>query len=259
MDLEGAAHGRFQQVGWTDCTGSTNADVREAAQRTPSTSVVLFADEQTAGRGRRDRQWTMAHGGGLLVSFYVPWPAGVEAHAIPTALGVATVSAIASVGRHVHLKWPNDIVAIDDRKIGGMLSEAVTTAGTFAGVICGLGCNVAWPDREARALPGLENAVSLDSLGNARVDRDILARSLIEAFDHELDLVQSAGVAALYDRYRSVCTTIGREIRVDRADGTSLMGTATDVSIDGSLLVLVDGSQHRVDVGDVVHLRPAAG
>lgn len=255
MKLEQAAHGRFQEVSWVRSTASTNTDLVAAAHRSPDTPRVLFADLQTAGRGRRNRSWDMPAARGLLVSFYVPWTRAGEAHVIPTALGVAAVDAIALVGRRVGLKWPNDIVTTDDKKVGGMLSGVVSTAGTFSGVVAGLGCNVSWPDPYNEALP---DATNLDVLAEGKVDREELASSLIAAFDAELDHVQAYGSEREYDRYRARCWTIGNTVRVEHID-SSFTGMATDVSSDGSLVVVVDGVQRRVDVGDVVHLRRIDG
>lgn len=252
MKLGQAQTARFQRVSWTPVTGSTNADLLKRASEFPDEAEVLFTDEQTAGRGRRDRRWDMVAGGGLLVSFYVPWTSPEEAHAIPTALGVAAIEAIAMMGRQVWLKWPNDIIAPDNRKVAGMLSETVVVDGCFVGVIIGLGCNVSWPDPSVAA--ELPNAVSLDRLGDDPVDRTKLAVSLVEAFDRELDGVQARGVGQLQDRYRARCRTIGSMVRIDQGD-TVVTGQATDVSVDGALLVSIDGVQRRVDVGDVVHLR----
>ena len=252
MELETAAHGRFQLVSWTQVTGSTNADLVRHAMRAPTEAAVLFADEQTAGRGRRDRRWEMAPGGGLLVSFFVPWTPVADAHAVPTALAVAAVEAISQMGRETGLKWPNDIVTLDDRKIGGMLSETVSVDGKFVGVVAGLGCNVSWPDAGAR--DELPDAANLDELGEGYVDRNVLARSLIVSFDQELDTVRSSGIPRLHDRYRTRCRTIGTKVQIDQGDRV-IMGEATDVSPDGALIVMVDGVQRRIDVGDVVHLR----
>lgn len=258
MNLDDASAGRFTRVSWVARTGSTNADVLELARQAPTEACVLFADEQTEGRGRRDRRWEMAPAGGLLVSFFVPWTTSDEAHVVPTALGVAAVEAIARFSREVFVKWPNDIVAPDDKKVGGMLSEALAVDGDFAGVVVGLGCNVSWPPASTSPVVGLERAVSLDALGADPVDRTELARALIAAFDRELDLARDRGVNALHDRYRARCSTLGRMVRIERRDSV-VEGVATDVSADGALLVSVDGVQRRVDVGDVVHLRPAPG
>lgn len=256
MNVDDAACGLFQDVAWVEVTGSTNEDLVAQAKSAPSQPSVLFTDEQTAGRGRRDRKWDMVRGGGLLVSFFVPSNAAADAHTIPTALGVAAIDAIATTGRDVGLKWPNDVIASDHRKVAGMLSEAVYLEGRFVGVVAGLGCNISWPDSSvADEFPG---AASLDMLGEDPVDREHLAVALVRAFDTELDHLRLRGPGYLQDRYRTRCRTIGSMVRIDQGEQV-VTALATDISPDGSLVVTIDGVQRRIDVGDVVHLRVVDG
>ena len=263
MQLENATSGRFRSVSWTATTESTNADMVVHARRSPNEAAVLFTDVQTAGRGRRNRRWDMESGGGLLVSFFVPWSGASEAHVIPTALGVAAVKAIEASDRSVGLKWPNDLLAISadpelsGKKVGGMLSEVVTIDGQLAGVVVGLGCNTSWPSNDPNIRAEhheLADATSLDALTKTAVDREKLARDLISAFDAELESVMRLGPTSLFDRYRDRCLTIGTHVRIERPDGV-ITGIATDVDRTGALIVVHEGVQLRVDVGDVVHLR----
>lgn len=253
-DFSSIGSGRFQHIDYVAQTGSTNDDLASVVASTPAQPRVRIADEQVAGRGRRDRTWDMPAGGGLLISFFVPWTDAATAHLVPTCLGVAAVEAALGQGRVISLKWPNDLVDDEDRKLGGMLSSASLHQGDMIGVIAGLGCNVSWPPANNAALP---NATCLDRLGGAPVDRVALAVSLIAAFDDALTSLQTRGAQPLHDRYRRSCRTIGQRVRVERSAG-DLVGVATDIDPSGALLVTVDATQHRVDVGDLIHLRPAA-
>ena len=257
MTFEVTPNGRFQLVDWVDETGSTNDDLVDIATTDPTTARVLFTELQTAGRGRRDRSWEMVSGGGLLVSFYVPWSDRDTAHLVPTCLGLAAVDAITEVGLHVQLKWPNDLVNASGKKLGGMLSTAVLSGGQMAGVVAGMGCNVSWPDGDA--LRELPNASSLDVLseeaGGDAVDRELLASALVRAMETELSELSIHGPTRIHDTYRERCLTLGQRVMVEQKSG-ELVGLATDIDPTGALLIEVDGIQHRVDVGDVVHLRP---
>ena len=259
MDVSNVGRGRFTRVDHVEQTGSTNVDLIESAKADPTTPLVLIADEQRAGRGRRDREWTMPPGGGLLISFFVPWKTASTVHIVPTCLGVAAVQAAAECGRSVELKWPNDLVDHGDKKLGGMLSSAVVDAGRFAGVVSGLGFNISWPTKDIAELP---DAICLDRMGSEPVDRLELATALVSAFDETLRFVETNGVDALHDRYRKNCRTIGQRVRVECGAGSDLdpellVGIATDIDPSGALLLDVDGVQHRIDVGDVIHLRPS--
>jgi BirA family biotin operon repressor/biotin-[acetyl-CoA-carboxylase] ligase len=209
-------------------TGSTNADLLATAGSRPDRSV-LAAGHQTAGRGRLDRRWDAPPGANLLVSLLfhvVPDDPGELARRV----GVAAVDACReSAGVVASLKWPNDVL-VGDRKLAGILAERSATGS----VVVGLGLNVRWaPDGAARLGPTL-----------APVD---VLHALLTAYDRlPVDITA---------RYHQELTTLGRRVRIELAAG-SLEGTATDVDPDGRLVVLdACGITHRVDVGDVVHVR----
>ncbi|HLM62836.1 MAG TPA: biotin--[acetyl-CoA-carboxylase] ligase [Acidimicrobiales bacterium] len=159
-DVRAAVAGtRFSDVRWTPETGSTNADVLALARDGAGEGIVVVADHQTAGRGRRSRTWVAPPGGSLLVSVLLRPPAPV-AGATTMAAAVAMADAVdevaaafgrgraagdasragvdagavsgpgGAVGGEVRLKWPNDLV-VGDRKLGGILAEADWPAGAI--------------------------------------------------------------------------------------------------------------------------------
>ena len=209
-------------------TGSTNADLLATAAARPHRSV-LVSDHQTAGRGRLDRRWDAPPGTNLLVSLLfhdVPEDPGE----LTRRVGLAAVDACDEVaGVTAVLKWPNDVL-VGDRKLAGILAERSSTGS----VVVGLGLNVGWaPDGAAK-------------LGSDIDPLDVLS-ALLAAFDRLPDDV--AG------RYRETLATIGRRVRIERADGV-LDGTAIDVDPDGRLVVVDPCAvTHRIDAGDVIHLR----
>jgi BirA family transcriptional regulator, biotin operon repressor / biotin---[acetyl-CoA-carboxylase] ligase len=229
---EAAISPRPWPPGWTvehvAETGSTNADLLATAGWRPDRSV-LVTDHQTAGRGRLDRRWDAPPGANLLVSLLfhrVPRDPGE----LTRRVGLAAVDACReAAGIVAVLKWPNDVL-VDDRKLAGILAQR-SAAGA---VVVGLGLNVRWaPDGAAR-------------LGAAVAPLDVL-HALLDAYDRLPDDVG--------DRYRRTLATLGRTVRIELTDGT-LAGTALDVEPDGRLVVLDQcGVTHRVDVGDVIHLR----
>lgn len=248
--------GRFTEVEWIERTGSTNSDVVALVQAGDLRPRALLAEEQLAGRGRRDRTWSMPSGGGLLVSAFVPWSVSATMFAVPMALGIAAVEAVADTGRETRLKWPNDVVSADGRKVAGMLSDVVGSSANDAreqlGIVVGLGCNISWPGPE----DGLPNAICLDALADPRIDRGALATGLLTGFDAELSRLETYGVRPTIDRYRERCATIGRSVRIETGPDEAIVGRAVDIDRAGRLLVEVGGSRRAVDAGDVVHLRP---
>lgn len=255
---------RFAEVEWVADTGSTNADLLRAA-RDGAGERARVADHQSAGRGRLDRRWEAPPGASLLMSVLVhePFPA-TGPQLLGTALGVAAVDALAGptglaglAGVEVGLKWPNDVVAPgagpdgEDLKLGGLLSELVSTPGGSA-VVVGLGLNLTWPDGFPEELTHIATAVNL--LGG-RVDREDLVVALLEAMHRTSELTDPGACEALMSRYRELCVTLGRSVRVELPRET-LEGRAVDVVVDGSLVVEVAGTLRLITAGDVVHLRP---
>jgi len=225
-----------------DETGSTNDDARALAREGAAHLTTVVADVQTAGRGRRGRSWIARPGDALLASWVIRPTMPVEQWSVlPLIVGVACVEAVrARTGVDAALKWPNDVM-VGERKLGGILVEAEPPAFAVAGVGINSAATV-FPE-DLRTPP-----TSLAIEGASRLDRaDLLAAILRSCADLLGD--PEASLA----RYRGVCATLGRRIRVERAQGNPIEGVARDVDASGALLV--DGE--RVSTGDVVHLSDA--
>jgi BirA family biotin operon repressor/biotin-[acetyl-CoA-carboxylase] ligase len=217
-------------------TGSTNADLLQAIEAGAPDGTVLVTDHQTAGRGRLDRHWDAPPGANLLVSILfrsVPEPP----IALTRRVGIAAVDAVAALtGRDARLKWPNDVL-LDGRKLAGILAQR-SPGGP---VVVGLGLNVGWAPEGAAALGPEVRPVA--------VLTEVLAA---------LDRAAPTEPAMIDTRYRLLLATLGMSVRVELAGG-DLLGTAVDVDADGRLVVLdACAITHRVDAGDVVHLRSSS-
>jgi BirA family biotin operon repressor/biotin-[acetyl-CoA-carboxylase] ligase len=233
---------RFGDVTWRAEVGSTNDEVAARARAGTPEGVVVVADRQAAGRGRRGRTWDAPPASSLLVSVLLRPPAPYLA---VMAAGLAAVEACRSTaGVHPSLKWPNDLMVDGRGKLAGILAE---TAGDHGGVVVGLGLNVDWGDAP---LPPGATSLAEAAGGGDGLDRVVLLVAYLVAL--EARCRQSA--VDLVADYRDACSTIGRRVRVDLPGGESFEGRATGVDDDGRLVV--DG--RPVAAGDVVHVRPAS-
>ncbi|MGB8651236.1 MAG: biotin--[acetyl-CoA-carboxylase] ligase [Mycobacteriales bacterium] len=218
--------------------GSTNQVVAERARAGEPHGLVVVAEEQTAGRGRLDRHWLSPPRAGLTFSVLLR-PDAAQLGWVPLLGGLAVAQALrAQAGVDADLKWPNDVL-VDDRKVAGLLAEAVGSGADTAAVL-GIGLNVTTRREE---LPD-DQATSLLLEGATTTDRDTLLRAVLRALG-----------GALGDRavssYRAMCGTLGRQVRLELPGGTSVEGTAEAVDDQGRLVV--DGVAYAA--GDVVHLR----
>lgn len=236
-------------------TGSTNADLVALAHQGEPPGLVLVAGHQTAGRGRLGRSWSAPPGASLLVSALLGPPRGSPVHGATWAVALAAGDACAAVaGVEAELKWPNDLV-VGDRKLAGILAEAVVADGEVVAVVVGMGLNVTWPD--PAELPGelAARVVALNHLTGAPVDRGAVLERYLQELRAYVHLWEHAP-AALRLAYRHRLATIGRQVRVELPDGV-FAGRAVDLDPDGALEVEVEGGERRtVRAGDVVHLRP---
>jgi BirA family transcriptional regulator, biotin operon repressor / biotin---[acetyl-CoA-carboxylase] ligase len=242
---EGDSIERTHEVRWFDSLDSTNRYLLDEARRGAPEGLVVVADFQSAGRGRRGRAWVAPPGSSLLVSVLMrPSLAPEQTPIVAMACGVALVDAITHVaGFSPRLKWPNDLV-VGDRKLVGILAERDGDA-----VVVGAGVNIEWQEFPPE-LTATATACNLEA-GHS-VDR----RALLDAFLVELDR-RCADLDGVGDAYRARLGTLGRRVRVERSGG-DVVGRAVGVGDGGELLVEDDhGEVVEVHVGDVVHLRDA--
>ncbi|MEV6487358.1 biotin--[acetyl-CoA-carboxylase] ligase [Actinoplanes sp. NPDC051633] len=248
--------GLWRRLDLRTATGSTNADAARAAGAGEPEGLIVVAEQQTAGRGRRDRQWVSPPRAGLTVSVLLR-PADVPTGRwgwLPLLAGVALREAVHRITElDATLKWPNDLL-IHDEKCAGILAEVTGDA-----VVVGIGLNVTTRVDELPPVTGLP-ATSLQIAGAKSTDREPLLKSLLRGvaqwYAGWRDAGGDAEMCGLLGAYRRGSSTIGREVRVELPGGADLSGTATDVDADGQLVIRsADGDVHRVSAGDVRHVR----
>lgn len=248
--------GLWRRIEVREQTGSTNADVAVAARTGAAEGLVIVAEQQLAGRGRRDRIWVSPARAGLTLSVLLRPGDAVPQRQWGWLSLLAGVALRETVERRAELtaalKWPNDLL-IGEAKAAGILAEVVDDA-----VIVGIGLNVT--TRAGELPPGDVRATSLQLAGAEVTDREPLLRDLLRGFAAWYTGWREAGgdaeMCGLLAAYREGCTTIGRAVRVQVPGGADLIGEATTVDNDGQLVVrTVDGSTKRVSAGDVVHVR----
>jgi BirA family biotin operon repressor/biotin-[acetyl-CoA-carboxylase] ligase len=233
-----------------DRVDSTNALVADRARAGEPEWLVLVGEHQVAGRGRLDRTWETPDKAAL--TFSVLWRPEVRADRwpwLPLLTGYAVGAALRGAGADACLKWPND-VTVHDQKVAGILLERIDTPDGPAAVV-GIGLNVSQTREE---LP-VEAATSL-WLQGVQADRTELLGEILDSLAQQYDGFQRSGGGSLAASYQRVCTTIGREVRVDLPTGSSLAGLAAGIDDDGRLLVEAGDRTVAVGAGDVVHVRP---
>ncbi|MER5333150.1 biotin--[acetyl-CoA-carboxylase] ligase [Micromonospora sp. NPDC002717] len=267
-----APHGPWARLELRVETGSTNADVAEAARAGEPEGLVVVAERQTAGRGRRGRAWQSPARAGIATSVLLRpgeavadrgWPPVPQSGYgwLPLLAGVALVEAVARLAElDAGLKWPNDLL-IGGAKCAGILAEAVPgdSPAQPPAIVLGIGLNVTLRADELPEHPTGLPATSLQLAGAAATDRDPLLRALLRSVADWYGRWRSAGgdavASGLREAYLAACATIGRQVRVLLPGGEEITGTATGVDADGQLLVTTPTGVRALAAGDVLHLR----
>lgn len=216
-------------------TGSTNADLRMREDAPHGTALLALC--QTAGKGRLGRIWESPEGENIALSVLLrpDLPlARVPMLCLSTAVATARVC-----GSAYTIKWPNDILAPDGRKVAGILAELETREGALDRVIMGVGVNV-------MSAPPLPTAVSLFEVDGVERARIGMAEELVAAIVSGAEQVRTDPEGVL-DAWRSRSATLGAQVRVGEVSGI-----ATGIDADGALWVMAqDGQRHRILAGDV--------
>lgn len=216
-------------------TDTTNNRIRDLALEGAPEGTLAVAELQTAGRGRRGRQWQGETGTGIWMSLLLrPDIPPARTSVLTLLAGLALTEAIEEVtGLSPRIKWPNDIL-LNGKKLVGILTEMDCEISQVHFIVVGMGINVntkAFPE-ELR-----ETATSLYLEGGKEVSRTVLLQKAMLSFERLYEAFLQAGgsFAPFTRRYREKCLNIGNEVRVLGKE--TYLATALDITPDGELLV----------------------
>jgi BirA family biotin operon repressor/biotin-[acetyl-CoA-carboxylase] ligase len=237
-------------------TDSTNDRARALARAGAPHGTLVTADQQTAGRGRGGRRWSAPPGSSVLMSLLLRQP--------PSLLPLMAALAVCDVaGGQAGIKWPNDVVVVEDgpagpvlAKLAGILTEGRPQEGW---AVVGIGLNVAV--RLEELPPELRPGGADGGLGRPAATLDlpatevepVLAR-LLRALEHRLHQDPDATLEA----WRARDALLGREIAWSTGDDR-LRGVAKGIDGDGRLIVELSGGGRTTLGAGEVHLARTAG
>lgn len=260
------------EVIWLETVDSTQDELLRrltpAGPGLPDGAALASAD-QRAGHGRAGRSWSAPPGTGLALTVHLTpaaWspPVGIQHWSWLSLVAAAAVVDLArELGAPAHLKWPNDVLVEDGRKLCGVLAT-VTPGG---GVGLGIGVNI--DHRRGAPAPNataLSDWTSPEQLPSPRV---LAARVHAAVLDrvHGWARALPAGGGAVDGEHRCVAdvvrrlSTLGRRVRVELPGGEVLEGEAVGLGPGGTLRVAPGPGGHErmavreISAADVLHLR----
>jgi BirA family biotin operon repressor/biotin-[acetyl-CoA-carboxylase] ligase len=231
----------FRLVSFEDID-STNDEARRQAEAGAGAMTVVWARRQSAGRGRRGRQWVSLDGN-LHCSFLLdPGPSVANAPELAFVAAIAVRAALAELvpSAHFQAKWPNDVLC-GGRKIVGMLMEMAAPW-----VILGIGVNVAYTPG-----PGLYPTACLREVGSGAEPFDVLA-AVASHLGHWHDRWRADGFAPIREAWLAGAGGVGGPISVRLSEDETLEGVFFGLDAGGGLLLdLPSGERRRILAGDV--------
>jgi BirA family biotin operon repressor/biotin-[acetyl-CoA-carboxylase] ligase len=228
---------------------STNAEALRRVERGAGGGLVVTAEQQTAGRGRRGRGWVSPRGTNIYLSTVWEFQRGAEAmHGLSLAVGVAVAEALDEQGLDgVRLKWPNDLL-FAGAKLGGILIETSGHASGPASAVVGIGVNLAMP---AEAAAGIDQQwTDVQRAGGTRGGRNQLMAALL---NHLLPLLvgyERQGFGAWRDRWQRRSAHVGERVSI-RSGETEMIGVFNGVDDSGAVLLDLGGTVQAFNGGEL--------
>ncbi len=229
--------------------GSTNDEAARLAGGGALDGTVVLADRQSAGRGRRGRDWQSPPGNlycSIVVRPAAP-PASAAQLSFVAAVALAeTLDAVLPPACAVHQKWPNDVL-VDGAKVAGILLES-SGAGTEAvdWVVIGCGVNIAQAPLDTE-FP----ATSLHEAGATGLDAGGLLPSFLTNLHGWCVRWETEGMTPVREAWLNRAHGLGKEMTV-RLPDREIQGIFGGMDRSGALLLdLPDGTRQTISAGDV--------
>lgn len=235
-----------------DSVGSTNDDIRKRAKEGAAEGLVISADEQTKGKGRRGRAWTSEKGTSVSTSLLLRPNLPARNTATITLVSALAVTRMVEkiIGQKALIKWPNDVI-ICNRKVCGILCESEITQNEKPDfVVVGIGINVhqtSFPEEIS------DRAISLDMAKSQLVEihRDEVVKTLWEEFAELYDLFLRTGdMSLLKEEYEKAFISMNKPVYIVKGENT-VESIARGIDNDGALLAEIDGKIEKIETGEV--------
>ena len=201
---------------------------------------LCVAEYQTAGRGRRGRQWLSPFAGQIIFSFYWTFDPKKSIEGLSLVIGLAITEVL-----NVQVKWPNDIL-LDGRKLGGILVEIANHKNGMLNLVIGVGINVSLPKQTEISQPYAE-VCEIDP----DVDRQTLLPKLIQHLYTRLNIFEKNGINTEFQQaWQSYNAFSNSEVNVLTEQGV-ISGIEQGIDERGYLKVLCGNKIQMFNGGEV--------
>ena len=222
-------------LSYFDVTDSTNTEAKKMAEQGAPHGMLVLADCQQSGKGRRGRSWSTPPGTSIAMTLIVrPQLPPDRVSMMTLVMGMAVAAACRQVCQvDTQIKWPNDIVC-RGKKICGILTEMSSEPDAVNYLVIGTGINVNLTEFPEELK---DKATSLLNLTGSHVDRAALVAACMEQFEHYYDqFVRIRDMSLLQEEYNRLLAGKDAPVRV-LEPGNEYSGTSRGINDRGELLV----------------------
>lgn len=229
---------------------STNEYVKELAKKNYPEGVVIIAESQSKGKGRKQRMWNSAKGGLYFSALFRPPLPPQKAMVAAMATSIAITEAIHEItGINARIKWPNDLL-YQGKKICGVLTELSAEMDQITYMIIGIGINVnnILPDELSSI------ATTLQTIKHEKVSLADLITSSLSNLDIWYGHVKKHHHTFIYDTWLKYTDTIGKTVQIK--DGvTKITGLAKGLNENGGLILETEKGTKHIVSGDMSYIK----
>jgi BirA family biotin operon repressor/biotin-[acetyl-CoA-carboxylase] ligase len=228
---------------------STNSIAKFLAGTKVEEGTIVIARSQNKGKGRVGTKWESPSGGIWLSIILYPKINPKKASLITLGGGVAVAKAIRKLGVDAKIKWPNDIL-VNNKKIGGILTEANSNFHTLDYVVVGIGVD---SNLNKGSLPKEVEEISTNLKNELQeeVNESNLIISLLEEFEKIYEDLRNERFDEILYKWRTLSQTIGSNVLIEQQFGKGLKGYVVGINSQGTLILeLSNGTLKKVISGE---------
>ena len=233
---------------------STNQYMLERIPNLNSGDTCL-AEYQSAGRGRRGRQWISPFGCNLYLSTYWRLEQGpAAAIGLSLVVGIVIAETLNKVcGNKVKVKWPNDLY-MNDKKLAGILVELTGKTGDAAHIIIGIGINIGMNENILQKEKPINQAWSSLTDEVENIERNKLAGNIINALRQSLLLFEKEGLKPFLAKWFDLDNFLGRSVKLLIGNDV-ITGVEKGINEQGALLLQTENGEIIPYIGGEISLR----
>jgi BirA family biotin operon repressor/biotin-[acetyl-CoA-carboxylase] ligase len=226
-------------------TSSTQTIAAEYAKSKQNDGLVIFSEEQTAGRGRADNKWHSSRSDSILCSIVLT-DSRLNAELLSLTCAVAVAEAIGKSAKgEAKIKWPNDIM-LNGKKVAGILIESKTdNSGDTCIIGIGINCHqkkISFP------LELQSTATSIDIESHSTSDRIWLAKRLLTSMEHWLEVAAQTSEKVI-DQWRHLSVQLGHRVKLIY-NSQEFSGNCIGIDPEKGLILQLDtGGVRMFDAG----------